>query len=186
MSQQPVRRNRRKQRRLNGKLIVIAVAVVAVLVGAVCLLWPRGEDSSVAYDPNRGPLKELTVGEENRRGETMVVDTSYLPVEFPYAFSDLIRIHPINQDHQTALSFCALIAGEEQELFTIWFNGKDGQMVGTFDLKDGKKPVPVTLVFYSPDASLQGDDRVTFFATQETVNDVLNAMKLQDGFTYFE
>lgn len=185
----PVRRRRKKQsKKLNKKLILIGIAAVAaaVLIGVICAFVFGGEEAPKEHDPDRGPLKELTVGESTRRGETTVVDTSYLTVEYPYAFSDLIRVKAINQEEQTALSFCGFINGEEQELYTLWFNGSDGQTVGSFDLEDGKKPVVVTLAFYTPSAQLQGDDRTTFFAVQETVNDVIASMKKDPQFTSYE
>lgn len=177
----PAQRRRKKQ---NTMLIWVAVAAAVVLIGLVCLLLiPKGEQKPVAYDPNRAPLKPLTVGEYTRNGETLVVDTSYMDVEFPYAFSDLIRVEAVGQGNQTGLAFSATIAGESRELYTLWFNGKDGQTVGIFDPEDGAGAVVVTLVFYNVDAQLQDDDRTTFFATQETVNDVLASMKKHNKFT---
>lgn len=180
---------RKKAKQRNKKLIcvaAVAAVVLAVLVAVVFLLPGKGDELPRAHDPERGPLKELTVQSQERQGETMVVDTSYLPVEYPYAFSDLIQVEAINQGNQTALAFYAMIAGESRELYTLWFNGKDGQTVGAFDLQDGEKPVVVTLAFYNPDAELEGDDRITFFATQETINDVLSAMKQDKNFTTYE
>lgn len=177
----PAGKRKGKQNRV---LIWVAAAAVVLLIGLICLLLiPKGGSKPLAYDPNRAPLKELTVGEYIRDGETLVVSTSYLNVEFPYAFSDLVRVEAVGQGNQRGLEFSAKIAGEDRELYTLWFNGKDGQMVGSFDPEDGKGPVVVTLAFYNVDPQLQGDDRTTFFATQETVNDVLASMRKNEKFT---
>lgn len=175
---------KRKGKTPDKKLFWIAgcvVGVVALIVAACIFLG--GDKGPAVYDPERGPLKELTVGSMERQGETMVVDTSYGEVKFPYAFSDLIRVEAFNQGNQTALTFTARIGGQDEKLYTIWFNSPEGTAAGSMDLKDGEDPVTVTLVFYQPDAELSEGDRTTFYATQETVNDVLASLEEGGNFT---
>lgn len=195
--EQPIQRNPRRRPRkqsfiekiqqkiktLNSKQLLIAgcvVGAVALIVAACIFLL--GGDSPAAADPERTQIKELTVGSMERDAETMVVQTSYMPVEFPYAFSDLIQVQAVNQDKQAALEFSARIDGKDRKIYTIWFNADVGDYVGWFDLQDGEKPVQVTVVFYEPDAELQGDHRITYYATQETVNDVLTSMEKDENF----
>lgn len=181
------RRRRRKKKTPNSKQLLIAGCVIGAvaLIVAACFFLGGGtkDEGPVAYDPNRGPLKELKVNSLTRKGETMVVDTSYGEVEYPYAFSDLIQVESLNQDNQTALAFSARINNEDKALYTVWFNGSEGQTVGAFDLQDGEKPVLITVVFYQPGAELVGDDRTTYYATQETVNDVLTALQRNQNFS---
>lgn len=190
MENQPRRRSSRKKvNKIDRKVIWIAAAAAVVVIAAICLivgLSGKGDDGPVAYDPDRGPLKELTVGELTRQGETMVGKTSYLAFEYPYAFSDLIGVTAINDDHQTALAFYAKIDGLDRPLYTIWFNGSEGQTAGTLDLQDGQKPVLVTVVFHKPAQELSQDGRTTFFATQETVNDVLVSIQKDQHFVMME
>lgn len=185
------RRRRKKKKTPNSKQLLIAgcvIGAVALIVAACIFLGGGGskEEGPVAYDPDRGPLKELKVNSLTRQGETMEVDTSYGKVEYPYAFSDLIQVETLNQDNQTALAFSARINNEDKALYTIWFNGSEGQTVGALDLEDGERPVLITVVFYQPGAELSGDDRTTYYATQETVNDVLTALQKDKNFTTIE
>lgn len=185
---QPIRRRpRRKKRNLNAKQLLIAGCVIGAvaLVVAACLIFPGpGEEEGIAVPTVQGQaavdMPALTVNGLHRDGETMVVDTSYMDVAFPYAFSDLIGVEAVNQEEMAALEFRAKIGGGDRKLYTVWFNNTQGQSVGTYDLQNGEAPVCVTVVFYDPPAELGGDDRVTFFATQETFNDVLASMK-EDG-----
>lgn len=188
MNDQPQRRPvRRPRKKKNNKILWIAAAAAAVvLIVIIWLLVGSGDQLPQAHDPERAPLRELTVNAQTRDGERMVIDTSYMRLEYPYAFSDLIQIEAINQGNQTGLAFTAKIAGANRQLYTLWFNGRDGEKVGAYDLRDGEKPVVVTLAFYTPAAELEGDDRITFFATQETINDVMAAMKQDSHFTIYE
>ena len=167
----------------NKKRLLIAGCVVGVvaLIVAACVFLGKDEEPAV-YNPQRGPLKELTVGSTERQGEMMVVDTSYGNVKFPYAFSDLIGVEALNQGNQTALTFTARIDGQNEELYTIWFNGSKGMTAGSMDLQDGETPITVTLVIYNPGRNLSGDDLTTFYATQETVNDVLSSLEETGNF----
>ena len=185
------KRRPRKKNKLNKKQFMIAgcvIGAVALIVAACFLFSDKSEqnDGAVVYDPNRGPLKELTVGELTRQGEITVGKTSYLEFEYPYAFSDLIGVTAINDDHQTALAFYAKLDGLDRPLYTIWFNGSKGQNVGAFDLQDGEKPVLVTVVFHKPAEELNQDWRTTFYATQETVNDVLVSIQKDPHFVNIE
>lgn len=185
------KRRRKKKKTPNRKQLLIAgcvIGAVALIVAACIFLGMGGkdEDGPIAYDPDRGPLKELTVGELTRQGEMMVGQTSYLNFEFPYAFSDLIGVDAINQGNQTALAFFARIDGKERPLYTIWFNGNEGEGAGTLDLRDGEKPVLVTVVFYKPGTELSEDAQTTYYATQETVNDVLASMQKDNNFVTIE
>lgn len=168
----------------NKKRMLIAGCVIGVVALIIAACFFLGEDEKpVVYDPERGPLKELTISSPARQGETMVVDTSYGEVKFPYAFSDLIGVEALNQGNQTGLTFTCRIGGRTEELYTIWFNGSEGATAGSMDLQDGEAPVTVTLMFYNPSLDVTGDDLTTFYATQETVNDVLSSLEEGGHFT---
>lgn len=178
--EQPIRRKprRRRTKTLDRKQLLIVgcvIGAVALIIAALIFLLSGSGGEKV--ETPRGPLKPLTIGQLTRDGESMVVENSYLEVRFAYAFSDLIRVEAVNQETKTAMEFSARIAGEDRKIYCIWFNSQDGQTVGTLDLQDGEAPVRVSAVFYQPDAQLSEEDRKTFAATQETVNDVIAAMR---------
>lgn len=185
--EQPVRRRPRKRKisKTNRLLIAGCVIGAVALIVAACIIFGGGKNEEAVQpaNPDRSAMPELTVGDVTRDGERMVVDTSYMDVAYPYAFSDLISVEAVNQDKITGLEFTAKIDGSSRALYTIWFNSTQGQTAGTFDPQDGEGAVVVTVEFFSPEEALQGDHLVTFYATQETINDVLDSMKLDKNFT---
>lgn len=186
--EQPVRRRPRRKRKTqtpNSKQLLIAGCVIGAvaLIIAACIFLFGGNGSGSDQTPQRGPLKELTVEALTRDGKSMVVRTSYMNVEFPYAFSDLIQVEAINESNRTALTFSARINGADRKLYTIWFNASVGQPVGKYDLQNDQPPVAVSVEFFQPDGKLSEDDRKTFFATQETVNEVLSSMEKDTCFS---
>lgn len=185
--EQPVRRRpRRRKKTPNSKQLLIAGCVIGAvaLIVAACIFVFTLAGGCAGEQPQtpRGDLKELTVGEFVREQETMVVHTSYLDVAFPYAFSDLIGVEAVNEQTAAGLTFTVTINKEKHKLYTLWFNSEAGDTAGSFDLEDGHEPVRVSVVFYKPDSGLEEDDRTTFFATQETINDVLDYMEKDSHF----
>jgi hypothetical protein len=185
--EQPIRRRRRKKKTLDAKqLMVLAGCVigVAALIIAACFIFDvKPEPGPEATQPLRTSMPDLTIGEPTRNGQSMLVNTSYMDVEFPYMFSDYIYCQPINQQNATALEFRVRTATMDAPLYTIWFNGNVGQSVGSFDPGDGQGTVPVTVVFHKAEEKLSQDDLGTFKATQESFNEVLASMQQCADFT---
>ena len=179
--EQPIRRKpRRKENSINAKQLLITAGCVigaVALVIAACLIFGGRSANQTPEPQGRSSMPELTVGEGRRSGQSWVVETSYMDVEFSYAFSDYILVRAVNEDTAVALDFLVKTSTMEEKLYTIWFNGNAGEKVGTFDPQDGHGEVEVRVSFYSLPVGLSEDDAVTFKATQETVNDVLASMK---------
>ena len=187
MLEKPIRRKPKKQEKtINGqKVLIIAGCVIGAvaLIIAACFLFgdkPQKEEPGAS---DRISMPELTVGEVVRREQSMVVQTSYLDVAYPYAFSDLIYVVAVNEDTATALEFRVKTSSMDEKLYTVWFNGTTGEQVGSFNLKDSGKKVPVMVVFYGLPAGLSEDDQGTFKATQETFNDVLASLAEDPSFS---
>ena len=184
--EKPIRRPRKKKKTINGQQVLIIAGCVigaAALIIAACFLFgdkPQKEEPGIS---GRTSMPELTVGEAVRREQSMVVQTSYLDVAYPYAFSDLIYVVAVNEDAAAALEFRVKTSTMDEKLYTVWFNGSAGEQVGTFDPKDGGKKVPVTVAFYRLPAGLSEDDQGTFKATQETFNDVLSSLAEDPSFS---
>lgn len=185
--EQPIRRRpRRKKKTVNAKqLLIIAGCVIgaAALVIAACLVFGGTNQPGEQAPETRGAMPELTVGQASRSGQSWVVETSYLDVAYPYAFSDYIVVQAVNEKNAVALDFLVKTSTMEEKLYTIWFNQEAGEKVGTFDPRDGQGSVAVSVSFYSLPAGLSEDDKATFKATQETVNDVLASMKEDPAFS---
>lgn len=185
--EQPIRRKpRRKKKTITAKQLLITAGCVigaAALIIAACLIFGGGEAEETKDGPQgRTSMPELTVGEGQRSGQSWVVETSYLNVTLPYAFSDYIDVTAVNEDIAAALDFRVKTSTMEEKLYTLWFGGTAGEQVGSFDPGDGQGRVPVMVVFYDLPAGLSEDDQGTFKAAQETVNDVLASLTEAPGF----
>ena len=125
-------------------------------------------------------MKLLQVESTKEQGENVIVATTYGTVKYPYAFSDLVIVEAETFMNHAALEFKAEIDGQEYKLYTLLFNGEEGMPVGKL-LVDGETYV-VTALFHDV-TELSGDNLVTFYAVQETFNDVVNSLADNGGFT---
>ena len=124
--------------------------------------------------------KELVVESVTEQEETVIVDTTYVTVKYPYAFSDLMSVEAETFEDHAALEFGAVIAETTYKAYTLYFDGEEGMPVGTLQL-DGETYV-VTAQFHEV-SGVGKDDMTTFYAAQETFNDVVNSLSENEGFT---
>lgn len=187
--EKPIRREPRKNKKsLNAKQLTFLAGCVigaAALICVACFLLfsPKPEDepdlpaqTTQATEPEK-PLGALSIEDIYRQGSSMLVKTSYLDLEFPYAFSDVIFVEAVNENGVAALKFSTKTATMDEPLYTIWFGGTVGEAIGTYAGK-----FPVTVEFFSLPKNLSEDDQGTFKATQETFNDVLQSMHENENF----
>ena len=158
---------------LKGRLLVWVVpAVVVVLVLCGIIIGRAAGDGS--------PVRELVVESVTEQEDAMLVTTTYGTVKYPFAFSDIISVEAETFEDYAVLSFSTMIDGAEVKLYALQFNGTEGTPVGTLKV-DGEKYV-VTSQFYEAN-NISDNSMATFYATQETINDVLRSLSENEGFT---
>ena len=140
---------------------------------------PEAAPETEVTEPAR---KELTVESEEQQDTVMAVQTSYGTVKYPFAFSDLIEVTAVNGDSQAALEWYALIGEEKYPIFTITFNGSEGDLIGTMEIEVDRTAEPVHMVFFAADGKLEGSDLNTFYVAQEVVNDVIASLAENEAF----
>lgn len=181
------RKKARRSRKSSIPAPVIAgiccAVIVCVVIAAFFIIGTlKNGGSQSAY----GDIGKLIINSEERQDEYVAVDTSYGSFKYPYAFSDLIHIDPVNDGEYSVLEFTAEINGITAKLFSFYFNYSDiGTDVGTVKLSGGQN-VNVSVEFYDPVEGLAGDDLTTFYAVKETFNDVLVSFAENDNFTLNE
>lgn len=124
---------------------------------------------------------ELTLESIVEQDQMMVAVTSYCEVSYPFAFSDVIRVNAQAQPGRGVLTFCAYLDQKEYPMFCIAFDGAEGIPVGTLSLADGST-VSVTAEIFPGEESLDSDMLHTFYAAQESINDVLSSLMDAEGF----
>lgn len=147
----------------------------AVESASISQLMPTAEPTPV-------PFYGLSVEEITEEGDMVALSTTYGELRYPFAFSDLIRVEAENTQSSAALKFFAEISGAEYPLFTLSFHGEEGAVIGSMPIPDAGEPVPVCVEIYGLEAELDESDQITFYAVQETVNDVLASLMEIEGF----
>ena len=106
----------------------------------------------------------------------MVVKTTYGTIQYPFAFSDLIRIETDTFEKDAQMVFSAFVGEEEVKLYTLYFNRAAGIPLGTLTVDGAKYTVTAEIhdLVYANE-----ENRLTYQAAQETFNDV--AMSLEEN-----
>lgn len=157
--------------------IVTVVLGAALLIAVVCLSKDKmpGDSTGIIHSE----VKELLVQNVTKQDNMVLVETTYGTVRYPFAFSDIMSVEAENHGNYAALEFSAMIDGETYKLYTLYFNSEDGVPVGT--LRYDSETYVVTAEFH--DASGISDlNMVTFYAAQETFNDVINSLSENENF----
>ena len=114
-------------------------------------------------------------------GDWIVVETSYGVVRYPFAFSDVIEVEAFNEGETSQLRFYTKIEGEKIKNYTIHYNADD---IGTaFGTLKQKNEIPLSVVFEEFPEDCSEEWMSTFYAVQETFNDILKSMQEDKNFT---
>ena len=162
--------------------IAVGVVLALLIVWLACFNKTPGTDSTestpgetTVYNGN-----ELLVESVKEQEDIVLVNTTYVTVKYPYAFSDLMSVEAETFEDYAVLEFGAIINDTTHKVYTLYFNGEEGMPLGTLE-RNGETYV-VTAQFH--DASgVSEDNMITFFAAQETFNDVVNSLSENEGFT---
>jgi len=176
---------KRTRKQNNRKGLVATIATLTVVLVALLLVFlfsgRVGDDPTTpAYEI---PIKTLTIESVEEQKSTMVVKTTYGQFSYPFAFSDLLHIEEENEISWSALHFYLYLQGKRYAIYSIFFNEGDGEPIGLIDLGDEWTETLVTVVFHSLPTGMNEEFERTFYATQETFNDVLVSLEENDSFT---
>lgn len=174
------RTGKRNGKKFNKNLIWIAGAAAVLLIVAVCLLM--GNDTEDRSDPISGPMEKMVIHSVEEQGKLVCVKTSYGDFSYPFAFSDLVVMEPVNEESYVGLAFSAYIGGNCEPVYTLWINSDRGMTAGTLRVED--KTYSVTLEIMDAREDLDANSLSTFNAVQETLNDVLQSLAAGGNFEY--
>lgn len=168
---------------VNATLSVVLVLLIVVLIFLIQgdtheNVVPNATEDSTPVELSN--MKELLVERVTKHEDAMIVETTYGTVKYPYAFSDLINVEAKTFKDYAVLEFSAAIDDTDYKLYTLFFNGEADMPIGKI-LVDGKT-YAVTAQFHDV-SGISDDDMVTFYAAQETFNDVVNSLSANEGFT---
>lgn len=181
-------------------------ALVALLVVLACCLGLLGCDKEVVEsaqneattpsaeeqetivqtepeaEPEAAQKVELVVESTEEKEDSIIVTTSFCQLRYPFAFADLIQIKEQNDASVSSLEFSVLIKNEMYPIFAVRFGEGEGIPLGSILVPGETEDRPVYAELYVPDEVALGENANTYYAAQETFNDIVEALSENPNF----
>lgn len=166
----------------NRIIIITCVLVLVLAVLLVVAFLSAGNKNEGTGTQSSEPMEKMVLHTVEERGDAVYVTTSYGGFSYPYAYSDLMVMEPVNKTSYVGVAFFASIDGKNEPVYTLWINGRQGIPAGKLHV--GDKTYSVTVEMNDARKDLAEKYRSTFYAAQETLNDVLLSMEAGGYFEY--
>lgn len=179
----PVRK-RRKQ--TDPKLFILigicSVLLVALLIVAVSRSGNQTGNQD-SHPDGDGALPALEVLEINSDNDPAVIRTSYVDLEFSYAFSDLLQVRAVDGKDVKSLYFYTVLDGAEYGVFYVIFGGTEGIRLGDLKVPNHSTTLPVFAQVLESGDTLTGEMLITYQAVRDCFNDVVVSLSKNEGYT---
>lgn len=188
-------RNRRSTRGISKTGWIVVCCVLALVLIALIVVAGRMNPDQPPETPGesqqatgsqialiQGPIDEMVIRTVEEREDAVYVSTSYGDFTYPYAFSDLLVIEEVNEDSCVGLTVSVFLLGRNEPVYTLWINSDRGILAGM--LQREEITYRVTMEMYDPRENLNEAYQSTFYAVQETLNDVLQSLAAGGDFIY--
>lgn len=158
------------------QLSIILLVVVALLIGVIIYLTQQKQlvPEPIGFDTSNGMLQSMEETEE-----WVVVTTEYGTIRYPFNYADMIAIKPVKEASYAALEFYAQLQDGAFPIYTIWFGREQGTPLGMIANQENVY-VDAFLEIIEPSKKLKDSDLTSFYAAQETVNDVLASLPFEE------
>ncbi len=165
------KRKKKKQSTVITVLLACILVVTGIIAGFALGRSTAPNDVIINSQTEDAGLSILSISEN---GEWITVKTSYITLRYPFAFSDIIEVEAFNEGTVSQLRFYSKMDGKRILNYIVHFNDNEGLPCGTLKLK---QEIPVSVEFKEAPKKLSKDWLSTFYAVQETFNDVLKSME---------
>lgn len=105
----------------------------------------------------------------------MIISSKYFDFSIPNTFAEVLSIEPVDYGEEYALEFYTQIWSQNIPLYTLWVGRNAGVVLGTLPINNDVSKI-VSIEFYDSPAELSDSGQNTFFAAQETSNDVVQSL----------
>ena len=151
-----------------------------IILLTCCLLFTacvegKGSQSENVISGNE-QQSEYTV-DLKQEGEYMVIETQYGEIRYPYAFFDIIAVKKVERDGVLELKFDFETEDCSEEMYVLTIGTENGTKIGAV------KDTDIFVHVYEQKTKLNDDNQKSFFAAQETVNDVIASVYQWENFT---
>ena len=131
-------------------------------------------------EPIPGEAMEI---HENSEGDVWV-ETPYCNLVYPFGMSDTLRVQSESVADGLTVTFYGGINDLTKALYAIHFGVESNIYVGTLTLEDGTEIAVWAEIFeIVPEASWKEEESNTLYAMQECINDTLEYLQSEAGFT---
>ena len=139
--------------------------------------------------PEESGFPKLEVLSDKEDSNWVQVETTYGTFRYPAAFSDIIKVNTVTEKESAQLQVMLLTGEVELAVYTLYYNyeGNDAAIpCGKLKLTDESEEMTVSVVFENAPESLSADWLSTFYAVQETFNNVIVSMAEDSRFVAAE
>ncbi len=171
-------------------ICVIAVCATVITVVSVGRDRPKpaqsdGDTTTAVTTADRTntslPVPEVLSATEN--GEWVEIETTVGAFHYPTALADILRVEAVSHGDAAALQFVARLDERDVTVYTIHYNKAVGIRCGTWKMSDTAEEIAVYADLTETTDGISADWLGTFYAAQETFNDVLSSMAEDSRFT---
>ena len=161
--------------------ILSMVLLVLICVVAAMIRLPKGPNGvkPTQMQATLATVQQLEILSTEEKDGLVKVSTSYADFSYPAEFAELIHIEIENHGKYATIHFTTTIGGEEKDIYTFYFNREAEFKVGVLQMA-GESCV-VNAVVYEPDGIAE-EDLLSYYAAQETFNDVMMSLSENKGF----
>lgn len=178
-------------RRYVTKVLTLLCATVMLTVAAGCAAQSSTAPQASSRPtlptlPPETPAPALQLLSVETAEEWVEVKTTYGDFHYPAAFADILAVEAATIDGVARLDFIAQLAEQSVVIYTIYYDKASGNRCGTLKLSDTTDEMMVYVTFAVDLDAIPSDWHETFYAVQETFNDVLLSMAEDTRFTPME
>lgn len=107
------------------------------------------------------------------------IETPYCDLWFPGDWAGFLKTEIIESPVYSVKFSAELESGKVQELFTVYFGGETGSLLGVIKGSSGETEVRVDIPEFVPDGSWSASDINIVFSMQEEVNYIIDKLPLK-------
>lgn len=181
--------------------VIIAILVAVIIIMLVAQNADEPEETLPSIPIGTGedqiyvPLDTTPFNSEIKMPELEIISvedgdpnvnlkTNYCELHYPSMYYDLLKTDVYFGDGTGCIIFSANLGSYYATVYNIIFNGEDGRTVGTLQLEGIDEPIRVSVAFYEPSNTVLGEALESFYAAQETFNDIISALRENENFTF--
>lgn len=163
----------------NKKLVVVLSVILVILIGIAAVLFVN-RNSDKKEDKTEEEAVS-TIEQQIQSEEACEIETKYTTLYFPKKWEDNLETEIVEGDDYRVVFYGKLDGKDNQELFTIVFNGDASLMLGVLEQEENTY---VGLEYAEPEMGDGWTEEETdvIYAMQEDVNYLIGMLVKTEGF----